>query len=73
MGGEFLTHSCLGLYKEATRSLSLRQLIKLPALFSSGAERTFNQSNWNVTSRVIKIYKLLQSFMCALSNKHIIV
>lgn len=73
MEGELLTRSRLVPCKEATRSLSLRQLIKLPALFSSGAERTSNQSNWNVTSRVIKIYRHFQSFMCALSNKHTMV
>lgn len=72
-GGRFFNCSCLILRKEATKSLSLRQPIKLPPLFSSRAERTSNQSNWNVTSRVIKICKHLQSFMCTLSNEHIII
>lgn len=69
MRGGFLTRSCLVPWKEATKSLSLRQLVKLPPLFSSRAEGTSNQHNWNVTSRVIKICKHLQSFMCSLSNE----
>lgn len=72
-GGDFLTYSCLVPCKEATKSLSLRQLVKSPPLFSSRAERTSNQSNWNVTSRVIKICKHLQSFKCSLWNERVII
>lgn len=71
-GGLFLTYSCLVPCKEATKSVSPRQPLKLHPLFSSRAERTSNQSDWNVT-RVTKICKHLQSFMCTLSNEHVII